>query len=121
MRLLALGLLVALCSGCASWPTEGKVEESIYVAAEALDDFQTAHYKDYRNDREVWSDAIIGHKPSDRSVILYGVGSEALHFAVTDWLTAHGHDDYMRLWEVVSIGLEIDAEHKGFWITERVW
>lgn len=117
--LAALVLLLAL-QGCASWPADVKLEEGLYIGAQALDDWQTAHYKDYRNDRELVSDAIIGHKPSPRSCLLFGVASEAAHFALTDALIDSGHPDLARFWELGSTGFEIGVEAKSFWITRRV-
>lgn len=119
-RLLLLAVMTLSLQACASWPADVKLEEGAYVAAQGLDDWQTAHYKDYRNDREVYSDAIIGHKPSPRSCILWGVGSEAAHFAVTDLLIDKGHPDLARAWEISTTGFEIGVEAKGFWITRRV-
>ena len=117
---LTILILTIAASGCSSWPTEFKAEEGIYVTATTLDLWQTAHFKDYRNDREVMSDSIIGHKPSARSCVLWGLTSEALHATVTDWLIQHRHEDYARLWEVGSIGLEVSLDQRSFWITDRV-
>jgi hypothetical protein len=98
---------VFLLSGCAALrnlPPETRAEEITWQSLHGVDALQTFSIaRDPECFQEI-TDPVIGHHPSEVSVLLWAAGASVLHFLVTDYLAEHTSPTVVRLWEGITIG-----------------
>lgn len=89
IRCLTIAILSFSLTACATWPTETKVEESTWLALQAVDGAQTADIQNHRDAYEQESAFLIGRQPSTRSVATYFAAAAALHVGITEYMSAN--------------------------------
>jgi len=88
---------------CAAAPVDLKVEDAAALALMGADAYQTVSFPPWRQERE--SDCIIGHHPSEASVVEYFAGAAVAHELAVSF-AYRWHPWAARLIEAVTIGWE---------------
>src|SRR5215831_4548077 len=106
MRSILLVLVSITSSGCASFSTETKAEESAWQALNITDAIQTYRGPVQRPEcfHEQGTYGILPGHPTTTQLAAWAVGWGSLHLGVTKLLSDHFDNPWpTRIWEMVSI------------------
>lgn len=120
MKLIAAFAASVLVSGCASYSTETKIEESVYQVVSAADvaqSIQISKHPEHYAEVGIITKDVIGSHPSVAATVAWGAARGGLHWLITDQLEKHEASPWVkRVWQAVSIGVEADAVHSNWQI-----
>ena len=103
MRLMIALLALLAVSGCASFSTETKVEESVWQTLNVVDAYQTAHISDHPLFYEREMAWLIGRRPTPQAAYAGLAGMAVVHFMVTAILEEHAPRSVRRLWQAIEL------------------
>lgn len=127
MSRAAFAILICIAlSGCVSFEhmsKEARIEEAAWQSIHLMDVLQTreiARDPCYIEDNPVTRE-IIGRRPSEEAVIVWGIGLSYLHAAGTTFIAEKTRNPWpMRIWQAVSIGVSYDSVSNNHEIGIRI-
>lgn len=115
MKFLIAMMAALSLTGCATWPTQTRIEESSFLALHAVDGLQTSQIASTPHVHEAESEWALGPEPSSGRVAAYFAALALAHIAITNYLVTHHAKPWViRTWEFLGIGWDIgDVMHNA--------